>query len=81
MTTPDPHDVLALVGGADNVTALTHCWARLRFTLRDDAAVDEPALNALPGVVMVIRQGGELHVALRSGVAQAHDAVAALLGT
>ena len=81
MTTPDPHDVLALVGGADNVAALTHCWARLRFTLRDDTAVDEPALTALPGVVMVIRRSGELHVALRSGVTEAHDAVAALLRT
>jgi PTS system arbutin/cellobiose/salicin-specific IIC component len=81
VTTPDTRDVLVLVGGADNVATLTHCWARLRFTLRDDAAVDEPALTALPGVVMVIRQGGELHVALRSGVAEAHDAVAALLRT
>jgi phosphotransferase system IIB component len=81
MTTPDPHDVLALVGGADNVAALTHCWARLRFTLRDDAAADDAALAALPGVVMVVRQGGQLHVALRSGVPEAHDAVAALLST
>ena len=81
VTTPDPHDVLALVGGADNVAALTHCWVRLRFTLHDDAAADEHALAALPGVVMVVRQGGQLHVALRSGVTEAHDAVAALLGT
>ena len=81
MTTPDPQDVLALVGGAENVAALTHCWVRLRFTLRDDAAADEAALGALPGVVMVVRQGGQLHVALRSGVTDVHDAVAALLHT
>jgi phosphotransferase system IIB component len=77
--TADPHEVLALVGGAGNVAALTHCWARLRFTLHDDAAADEEALGALPGVVLVVRQGGQLHVALRSGVVEVHDAVAALL--
>ncbi len=79
MTMPDPHAVLALVGGADNVTALTHCWARLRFTLRDDSAVDERALTALAGVVMVVHQAGEVHVALASGVIEVHAAVAALL--
>lgn len=79
MAEPAAADVLALVGGAGNVAAITHCWARLRFTLRDDAAADEVALGALPGVLMVVRQGGQLHVALRSGVVEVHDAVAALL--
>ncbi len=40
--------------------------------------MDKPALTALPEVVMVIRQSGELPVGLRSGVTEAHDAVAAL---
>lgn len=79
MTAPDPNHLIALVGGAGNVAELTHCWARLRFTLRDNAAVDEDGLSALPGVVLVVRQAGQLHVALRSGVVEAHDAVAALL--
>ena len=79
MTEPAATEVLALVGGADNVAALSHCWARLRFTLYDDAAADESALGALPGVVMVVRQGGQLHVALRSGVLEVHDAVAAAI--
>ena len=79
MTTPPAEDVLALVGGAGNVAALTHCWARLRFTLHDDSAADEAGLAGLPGVLMVVRQSGQLQVALRSGVVEAHDAVAALL--
>lgn len=71
--------VLALVGGPGNVERLTHCYSRLRFTLRDDAAADEATLGALPEVVIVVRQGGQLHVALRSGVVAVHDEVAALL--
>jgi phosphotransferase system IIB component len=75
----DPNRLLALVGGAANVADLTHCWARLRFTLHDDTAADDHALEALPGVVMVLRRGGQLQVATRSNVLELHEAVAALL--
>lgn len=79
MPAVDPNALLSLVGGASNVAELTHCWARLRFTLHDDAAADQDALEALPGVVMVLRRGGQLQVASRSNVLELHAAVAALL--
>ncbi|NTW41059.1 MAG: PTS transporter subunit EIIB [Cellulomonadaceae bacterium] len=72
--------VLTLVGGPGNVAQLTHCYSRLRFALHDDAAADEAALGALPEVAIVIRQGGQLHVALRSGVVAVHDELVGLLG-
>ncbi|HEY3438139.1 MAG TPA: PTS transporter subunit EIIB [Actinotalea sp.] len=72
--------ILGLVGGAGNVALLTHCYSRLRFSLHDDGAADEAGLGALPEVVMALRQGGKLHVALRSRVVPVHDAVAARLG-
>ena len=33
--------VLALVGGTENVETVTHCFSRLRFVLHDDAVADD----------------------------------------
>ena len=35
-------DVLEAVGGKKNVSFVTHCMTRLRFTLKDRSVVDEP---------------------------------------
>lgn len=37
-------DVLEAVGGKKNVSFVTHCMTRLRFTLRDRSVVDELSL-------------------------------------
>ncbi|GAA3814326.1 PTS transporter subunit EIIB [Cellulomonas soli] len=68
--------VLELVGGPGNVERLTHCWARVRLVLHDDAAADDDAVAALPGVIMVVRQGGQLQVALKGGPLAVHAVLA-----
>ncbi|MGW1712568.1 PTS glucose/sucrose transporter subunit IIB [Streptomyces sp. NPDC002156] len=83
MNSPGPDfapQVLRLVGGAGNVAALTHCMARLRFVLHDDTLADEKALEALPEVVIVVRQGGQLQLALTVPVPTAHAEVLRHLG-
>ncbi|MDD7961442.1 glucose PTS transporter subunit IIA [Microbacterium thalli] len=47
--------ILEHVGGPGNVAALQHCSTRLRFNLVDDARADEAALQAVPGVIGVVR--------------------------
>lgn len=47
--------ILEHVGGPGNVAALQHCSTRLRFNLVDDARADEGALQAVPGVIGVVR--------------------------
>jgi phosphotransferase system IIB component len=56
--------LLALVGGASNVSAVTACASRLRFVLRDSSVVDEGGMRGVPGVAMVLTQGGQLQVVL-----------------
>ncbi|MFI1307038.1 PTS transporter subunit EIIC [Streptomyces sioyaensis] len=46
--------LLPLVGGAGNVTSITHCMTRLRLGVRDPALVRHEALRALPAVLGVV---------------------------
>ena len=45
--------VLEQVGGAENVTFLTHCVTRLRFNLKSMDGVDEAKVKAVPGVCLL----------------------------
>lgn len=71
--------LLAAVGGPENVSTLTRCWARLRFELRDVGAVDQAAVQALPEVLIAVHQHGQFQVALRSGLLETFDDLTALL--
>ena len=77
MTTAE--QILAAVGGPDNVASLTRCWARLRFELHDAAVVDEAAIGALPEVALVVTQHGQFQVAMRTGLLEVFDELVALL--
>lgn len=44
-------NILKLVGGPDNITAVTHCITRLRITIKDIQKVDEESIKKLPGVM------------------------------
>lgn len=46
--------ILPLVGGAANVTSVTHCMTRMRLGLADRSLVQDEALTALDGVMGVV---------------------------
>ncbi|NGO73877.1 PTS glucose/sucrose transporter subunit IIB, partial [Streptomyces boncukensis] len=46
--------ILPLVGGAGNVTSVTHCMTRMRLGLADRSLVQDEALRALPDVLGVV---------------------------
>ena len=48
--------VLAAVGGKGNVVSVDYCATRLRFEIRDDAAVDDKAVKAA-GAMAVVHPG------------------------
>ena len=41
-------DIVARVGGEENVVSLTHCVTRLRFVLKDESKADTAALSGRP---------------------------------
>jgi PTS system N-acetylglucosamine-specific IIB component len=54
-------EILAALGGAQNVVDLEPCITRLRVELTDPAKVDEPALKA-SGAFGVVRSGSVVQV-------------------
>ncbi len=68
-------EIVRNVGTIDNVNTLEHCTTRLRFTVRDDKAVDKEALRATPGVLSVIEQGGQLQVVVGNAVADVYEQI------
>ncbi|HDU7919532.1 TPA: PTS beta-glucoside transporter subunit IIABC [Serratia marcescens] len=68
-------EILAGVGGRDNVKSLVHCATRLRFKLRDDNRANAAALKKNPGVIMVVESGGQFQVVVGNHVAEVFDAV------
>lgn len=61
-------EILAGVGGKENVVKLAHCITRLRFTLNDEAKADTEGLSANEGVIQVMQAGGQYQVVVGSKV-------------
>ena len=71
--------IVELVGGADNVSGLTHCATRLRFNLTDESLADTDVLKATPGILGVAKGGGQYQVIIGSDVEKVYRLVLPLL--
>ncbi len=59
--------ILRLVGGKDNVSAVTYCMTRLRLGLVSDANIDLNSFKTVDGVMGAVTQGGQLQIILGPG--------------
>ncbi|WP_181766345.1 PTS transporter subunit EIIC, partial [Streptomyces albidus (ex Kaewkla and Franco 2022)] len=59
--------LLPLVGGARNVTSVSHCMTRMRLGLADRSLVQDAALRALPDVVGVVEDDDTYQIVLGPG--------------
>lgn len=73
-------DILANVGGKENVTSVTHCFTRLRFVLKDDSKAKKDVVEHLEGVISVVVAGGQFQVVCGAKVTKIYDAVLPLIG-
>lgn len=64
--------ILDKVGGEKNVSGLTHCMTRLRFVLKDSAIPKDAEVEKIPGVIRVIRQGGQYQVVIGNEVSNVY---------
>ena len=68
-------DIVALVGGSDNVESLAHCVTRLRFKLKDESIAKTAEIEALKGVIQVMKASGQYQVVIGTDVTQVYDAI------
>ena len=73
-------DIVAHVGGKENVASLRHCITRLRFTLNDESKADTEYLKKRAGVISVVRGGGEYMVVIGEHVHFVYEDVCKELG-
>lgn len=65
-------DILAMVGGEENVDQVVHCMTRLRFNLHDDKIPNKKEIEKLDGVMGVMINGGQYQVIIGNEVAGVH---------
>ena len=73
-------DVLAAVGGKENVSGVTHCMTRLRFTLKDNGIPDTNKVKKIKGVIGAQESGGQYQVIIGQNVPKVYDEVCAMGG-
>lgn len=73
-------DILAAVGGKDNITRATHCATRLRLVLKDEKAVDKEKVDALEKVAGSVFSGGQYQIIIGMTVPDVHKEFLAVMG-
>ncbi|MDO5500647.1 MAG: PTS transporter subunit EIIB, partial [Propionibacteriaceae bacterium] len=63
-------EIVKSVGGADNISSLTHCATRLRFQLVDSSVVDTPTVESIKGVMGGVPQAGNRYQIIVGGAVQ-----------
>lgn len=73
-------DIVAHVGGKENITKLVHCVTRLRFSLKDESKADTDYLMKRDGVVTVVKAGGQYQVVIGNHVPDVYETVLKVAG-
>ncbi len=73
--------IIEKIGGKDNVSGVTHCMTRLRFTLNDAGKVDEQALLKHAEIITAQYSGGQYQVVIGTHVADVYAEVVEALGS
>ena len=64
----DVKRLLELVGGKENIQAVSHCMTRMRFVLIDPKKADEKTIEELPSVKGTFTQAGQYQVIIGNDV-------------
>ena len=76
----DVKRLLDLVGGKENIQAVSHCMTRMRFVLVDPKKADEKAIEDLPSVKGTFTQAGQYQVIIGNDVSVFYNEFTAYAG-
>lgn len=68
-------EILAAVGGKENVASVIHCATRLRFYLKDAGIPNTAEIEKIPGVLSVVEAGGQYQIVIGRQVQAVYDSV------
>lgn len=69
----DARELLRLVGGKENIAAVSHCMTRMRFVLADPGKADVKAIEAMKVVKGSFTQSGQFQVIIGNTVADFYN--------
>lgn len=76
----DSRQLLDLIGGKENIGAVTHCMTRMRFVLSDPSKADPQKIEALKSVKGTFTQAGQFQVIIGNDVQTFYNEFAAISG-
>lgn len=74
------NNILAGVGGKDNIGSAWHCATRLRFKLKDESKADTEKMENMDGVITVVKSAGQYQVVIGNNVARVFEPLADAIG-
>lgn len=66
-------EILQAVGGINNISSVTHCMTRLRFTLKDSSIPKDDEVKKIEGVLGVVRAGGQYQIIIGQIVPKVYE--------
>lgn len=78
--TDECRKLLELVGGKENIGAVSHCVTRMRFVLNDSKKADVEAIEKLPSVKGTFTQAGQFQVIIGNTVSTYYNDFTAAAG-
>ncbi|MGM0216731.1 PTS transporter subunit EIIC [Enterococcus sp. AZ109] len=73
--------IIENIGGKSNISGVTHCMTRLRFTLNDAEQVDEQSLLNHSEIITAQYSGGQYQVVIGTHVADVYEEIMEELGS
>lgn len=74
-------EIVAKIGGKENINSVYHCQTRLRFKLIDEQSVDQSEVEAIDGVAKVLINAGVFQVVIGTHVKDVYEEVEKLVDT
>ena len=72
-------ELVAALGGNENINNVTHCATRLRFILSDHKVVNKEKASKVQGVITTVEAGGQFQVVIWNHVKDAYEQVLKLV--
>lgn len=68
-------NILENIGGKDNLNAISYCMTRVRLTVKNDDKVSEEGLKKIPGVMRLVKLGGQYQLVVGGIVNEVYEEI------